>query len=108
MWLGEQITERGIGNGISMLIFAGIVAGIPSAIGQALESSRQGELHILALLLVGILAVAVVYFVVFIERGQRRITVNYAQRQPGRGASPGKPSSTESTYGWCYSSNFCQ
>ncbi|MBL4566536.1 MAG: preprotein translocase subunit SecY [Porticoccus sp.] len=85
MWLGEQITERGVGNGISMLIFAGIVAGIPSAIGQAFESSRQGELHILALLLVGVLAVAVVYFVVFIERGQRRITVNYAQRQPGRG-----------------------
>ena len=85
MWLGEQITERGIGNGISMLIFAGIVAGIPSAIGQALESSRQGELHVLALLLVAILAVALVYFVVFIERGQRRITVNYAQRQPGKG-----------------------
>ena len=85
MWLGEQITERGVGNGISMLIFAGIVAGIPAAIGQAFESSRQGELHILALLLVAILAVAVVYFVVFIERGQRRITVNYAQRQPGRG-----------------------
>ncbi len=84
MWLGEQITERGIGNGISMLIFAGIVAGIPAAIGQALESSRQGDLHILALLLVGILAIAVVYFVVFIERGQRRITVNYAQRQQGR------------------------
>jgi preprotein translocase subunit SecY len=85
MWLGEQITERGVGNGISMLIFAGIVAGIPSAIGQAFESSRQGELHILALLLVAVLAVAVVYFVVFIERGQRRVTVNYAQRQPGRG-----------------------
>ncbi len=87
MWLGEQITERGIGNGISMLIFAGIVAGIPAAIGQAFESSRQGDLHILALLTVGVIAVAVIYFVVFVERGQRRITVNYAQRQPGRGPS---------------------
>lgn len=85
MWLGEQITERGVGNGISMLIFAGIVAGIPSAIGQAIEASRQGDLHVLALLFVALLAVAVVYFVVYVERGQRRVTVNYAQRQPGRG-----------------------
>lgn len=81
MWLGEQITERGIGNGISMLIFAGIVAGIPGAIGQALESARQGDLNPLMLIVVLIIAVAVVYFVVFIERGQRRLTVNYAQRQ---------------------------
>jgi preprotein translocase subunit SecY len=81
MWLGEQITERGIGNGISMLIFAGIVAGIPGAIGQALESARQGDLNPLTLIVVLIIAVAVVYFVVFIERGQRRLTVNYAQRQ---------------------------
>ena len=81
MWLGEQITERGIGNGISMLIFAGIVAGIPGAIGQALESARQGDLNELMLLVVLLIAVAVVYFVVFIERGQRRLTVNYAQRQ---------------------------
>lgn len=86
MWLGEQITERGIGNGISMLIFAGIVAGIPSAIGQAFESSRQGEIHLLALLLIGVIAIAVIYFVVIMERGQRRITVNYAQRQQGRQA----------------------
>ncbi|PCH53343.1 MAG: preprotein translocase subunit SecY [Cellvibrionales bacterium] len=86
MWLGEQITERGIGNGISMLIFAGIVAGLPRALGQAFESARQGDLNIIALLLVAILAVAVIYFVVFIERGQRRITVNYAQRQQGRKA----------------------
>lgn len=84
MWLGEQITERGVGNGISMLIFAGIVAGLPAALGQAFESARQGDLNILVLLVVGLLAVAVVYFVVFIERGQRRITVNYAQRQQGR------------------------
>ena len=81
MWLGEQITERGIGNGISMLIFAGIVAGIPGAIGQALESARQGDLNSLVLVVVVLIAVAVVYFVVFIERGQRRLTVNYAQRQ---------------------------
>ena len=81
MWLGEQITERGIGNGISMLIFAGIVAGIPGAIGQALESARHGDLNPLTLVFVLIIAVAVVYFVVFIERGQRRLTVNYAQRQ---------------------------
>ena len=81
MWLGEQITERGIGNGISMLIFAGIVAGIPGAIGQALESARQGDLNPLTLDVSPVIAVAVVYFVVFIERGQRRLTVNYAQRQ---------------------------
>jgi len=86
MWLGEQITERGVGNGISMLIFAGIVAGMPSAIGQSLESARQGELHVLGLMVIAILAMAVVYFVVFIERGQRRLTVNYAQRQQGRKA----------------------
>jgi len=81
MWLGEQITERGIGNGISMLIFAGIVAGIPGAIGQALESARQGDLNPLMLVVILLIAVGVVYFVVFIERGQRRLTVNYAQRQ---------------------------
>lgn len=86
MWLGEQITERGIGNGISMLIFAGIVAGLPRAFGQAFESARQGDLNIIVLLIIAILAIAVIYFVVFIERGQRRITVNYAQRQQGRGA----------------------
>lgn len=84
MWLGEQVTERGIGNGISMLIFAGIVAGMPSAIGQAFESSRQGDLHILLLLAIAFLAVAIVWFVVRVERGQRRITVNYAKRQQGR------------------------
>ena len=84
MWLGEQVTERGIGNGISMLIFAGIVAGFPSAIGQAFESARQGDLNIIVLLLVALLAVAVIWFVVRMERGQRRITVNYAKRQQGR------------------------
>ena len=85
MWLGEQITERGIGNGISLLIFAGIVAGLPGAFGQSFEAARQGELNILALLGIGVFAVAIVAFVVFIERGQRRITVNYAKRQQARG-----------------------
>jgi preprotein translocase subunit SecY len=84
MWLGEQVTERGIGNGISMLIFAGIVAGMPSAIVNAIESARQGDLHVLSLLGVAVLALAVVWLVIRIERGQRKITVNYAKRQPGR------------------------
>ncbi|MFN2288860.1 MAG: preprotein translocase subunit SecY [Chromatocurvus sp.] len=84
MWLGEQITEKGVGNGISLLIFAGIVAGLPSAIGQSLEQARQGEINILVLLSILALAIAVIYMIVFIERGQRRITVNYAKRQQGR------------------------
>jgi preprotein translocase subunit SecY len=84
MWLGEQVTERGVGNGISVLIFAGIVAGFPSAIGQSFEQARQGEISIIALLGIGALAIAIVAGVVFIERGQRRITVNYARRQQGR------------------------
>jgi len=84
MWLGEQVTERGIGNGISMLIFAGIVAGLPSAIAQSIEQARQGELNILVLLAVLLLAFAVIWLIVRIERGQRRITINYAKRQQGR------------------------
>jgi len=83
MWLGEQITERGVGNGISLLIFAGIVAGLPSAIGQSLEQARQGELNILVLLGILALALVVIYLIIFIERGQRRITVNYAKQQRG-------------------------
>ena len=83
MWLGEQITERGIGNGISLIIFAGIVAGLPQAIGATAEQARQGELHILLLLLLVVIVFAVTYFVVFVERGQRRIVVNYAKRQQG-------------------------
>jgi preprotein translocase subunit SecY len=84
MWLGEQVTERGIGNGISMLIFAGIVAGLPPAIGRTLEMARTNELN--PLLVVGLIAIAVgvTAFIVFVERGQRRITVNYAKRQQGR------------------------
>lgn len=84
MWLGEQITERGIGNGISLLIFAGIVAGLPGAIGQSFESARLGEISLIALLVIGLFAIAVVAFIVYIERGQRRITINYAKRQQGR------------------------
>jgi len=84
MWLGEQITERGVGNGISLLIFAGIVSGFPAAIGQSFEAARQGDINIIALLAIAALAIAVVAFVVFVERGQWRITVNYAKRQQGR------------------------
>jgi len=84
MWLGEQVSERGIGNGISIIIFAGIVAGLPSAVGGTLELARTGELHVLLVLLLIVLALAVTAFVVFVERGQRRITVNYAKRQVGR------------------------
>ena len=84
MWLGEQITERGLGNGISMIIFTGIVAGLPSAIGGTLELVRTGELNALMVLFLFVLAIGVTAFVVFVERGQRRITVNYAKRQQGR------------------------
>jgi preprotein translocase subunit SecY len=83
MWLGEQITERGIGNGISILIFAGIVAGLPTAIGQTAEQARQGELNILFLLLIAVIILGLTYLVVFVERAQRRIVVNYAKRQQG-------------------------
>jgi preprotein translocase subunit SecY len=84
MWLGEQVSERGIGNGISIIIATSILTGIPGAIGQALEQSRQGDLSILLLIGIGLLSMSVIAVVVFIERGQRRITVNYAQRQQGR------------------------
>jgi preprotein translocase subunit SecY len=92
MWLGEQITERGIGNGISIIIFAGIVAGLPHAIGGTLELARTGAFSIP--LVVGLLAaaIAVTYFVVFVERGQRKITVNYAKRQVGRKVFGGQTS----------------
>lgn len=84
MWLGEQVTERGIGNGISLLIFTGIVAGFPSAVGQTIEMARQGDMHFLLLLFIAFIVVVVTWFVVFFERGQRRIVVNYAKRQQGR------------------------
>jgi preprotein translocase subunit SecY len=92
MWLGEQITERGIGNGISMLIFAGIVAGLPAAIGGTLELARTGEMNVLLVFILLAIAVAVTGFVIFVERGQRRITINYAKRQVGRKMYAGQSS----------------
>jgi preprotein translocase subunit SecY len=83
MWLGEQITERGIGNGISMIIFAGIVAGLPHAIGGTLELVRSGAMSIFVALIIFTLVVGVTALVVFVEKGQRRILVNYAKRQVG-------------------------
>jgi preprotein translocase subunit SecY len=85
MWLGEQMTERGIGNGISLLIFAGIVAGLPAAVVHTLGMAQTGELPILRVLIIFALVLAVTAFVVFMESGQRRITVNYARRQGGAG-----------------------
>ena len=84
MWLGEQVTERGIGNGISIIIFSGIVVGLPSAIGGTLELARTGEMNTLSIISLFSIAIAVTGFVVFVERGQRRITINYAKRQEGR------------------------
>ena len=84
MWLGEQINERGIGNGISVLIFVGIVAGLPTAMGQTFEQARQGEINPLGLMIILAIVVVVTAFVVYMERGQRRIVVNYAQKQQGR------------------------
>lgn len=86
MWLGEQVTERGVGNGISIIIFAGIVAGLPGAFLQTLQQVQNGELGYLTVIILFALVLAVIYFVVFVERGQRRITVNYARRQGGRQA----------------------
>lgn len=83
MWLGEQVTERGVGNGISMIIFAGIAAGIPAAVGGTLELGRTGELGWFTILFLFALALVVTFLVVFVEKGQRRITVNYAKRQQG-------------------------
>ncbi|HEX7387498.1 MAG TPA: preprotein translocase subunit SecY [Castellaniella sp.] len=83
MWLGEQITERGLGNGISLLIFAGIVAGLPGALGGMLDLVRTDSMSVLSALFILALVFAVTYFVVYVERGQRRITVNYAKRQVG-------------------------
>ncbi len=92
MWLGEQITERGLGNGISILIFAGIAAGLPSAIGGLLELVRTGAMNILVSLLIIALVILVTYFVVFVERGQRKILVNYARRQVGNKVYGGQSS----------------
>jgi preprotein translocase subunit SecY len=83
MWLGEQITERGLGNGISIIIFGGIAAGLPNAIGGLFELVRTGSMSIISALIVVVLVAGVTYLVVFIERGQRKILVNYAKRQVG-------------------------
>ena len=85
MWLGEQITERGIGNGISLIIATSIIVGVPRSFGQALEQTQQGDLNYLLLIVLGILTLLVVAFVVFVENAQRKITVNYAQRHQVRG-----------------------
>jgi preprotein translocase subunit SecY len=92
MWLGEQITERGLGNGISILIFAGIVAGLPSAIGGLFELVRTGAMSIVACLFILALVVFVTFAVVFVERGQRKILVNYAKRQVGNKVYGGQSS----------------
>lgn len=92
MWLGEQITERGLGNGISILIFAGIAAGLPNAIGGLLELVRTGAMSIIVCLFIVVLVVLVTYFVVFVERGQRKILVNYARRQVGNKVYGGQSS----------------
>ena len=86
MWLGEQVTERGIGNGVSLIIFAGIVAGLPGAVLNTLDQASKGDMSPLTVIAIIVIVLAFTYFVVFVERGQRRITVNYARRQGGRNA----------------------
>ena len=92
MWLGEQITERGLGNGISIIIFAGIAAGLPQSIGGLLELVRTGAMSIIVSLLIVLLVAAITYFVVYVERGQRKIVVNYARRQVGNKVYGGQSS----------------
>ncbi len=92
MWLGEQITERGLGNGISLIIFAGIVAGLPSAIGGTLELATTGELNGAFIILLFLISIAVTALVVFVERGQRRIVINYPKRQQGKRMHAGQSS----------------
>ncbi|MDP3330512.1 MAG: preprotein translocase subunit SecY [Methylococcaceae bacterium] len=84
MWLGEQVTERGIGNGISLIIFAGIVSGLPKAVGGTLELARTGEMSAGLIILLFLLSISVTALVVFVERAQRRITINYPKRQQGK------------------------
>jgi preprotein translocase subunit SecY len=92
MWLGEQITERGLGNGISIIIFGGIAAGLPGALGGLFELVRTGSMSALSAILIVAIVVAVTYFVVFVERGQRRVLVNYAKRQVGNKVYGGQAS----------------
>jgi preprotein translocase subunit SecY len=86
MWVGEQITERGVGNGVSLIIFAGIVSGLPGAVLGTLEQARNGDISALAVIAIAAVVLLATYFVVFVESGQRRVTVNYARRQGGRSA----------------------
>jgi preprotein translocase subunit SecY len=86
MWVGEQVTERGVGNGVSLIIFSGIVAGLPAAVIHTFSAVNDGTMSPIALIIVAVVVFAFTWFVVFVERGQRRITVNYARRQGGRNA----------------------
>ncbi|MDQ3495474.1 MAG: preprotein translocase subunit SecY [Pseudomonadota bacterium] len=86
VWLGEQVTERGVGNGVSLIIFAGIVSGLPSAVISTVEAARNGDMSMISVIMIAVIVLVFTYFVVFVERGQRRITVNYARRQGGRSA----------------------
>ncbi|MDY7539276.1 preprotein translocase subunit SecY [Undibacterium sp. RTI2.1] len=92
MWLGEQITERGLGNGISIIIFAGIASGLPNAVASLFELVRTGSMHYVSAMLICLIAGAVTFLVVFIERGQRKILVNYAKRQVGNKVYGGQSS----------------
>ena len=92
VWLGEQVNERGIGNGISLIIFASIVSGLPRAIGQSFEGARQGEINLIVRLSVALLAILAIAFIVWVERAQRRVSVNYAKRQIGNQMAMGQSS----------------
>ncbi|MDD5228327.1 MAG: preprotein translocase subunit SecY [Methylococcales bacterium] len=92
MWLGEQVTERGVGNGISMIIFAGIVSGLPKAVGSTFELVRTGEMGSIFIILLFLISISVTMLVVFVERGQRRIVINYPKRQQGRKLYAGQSS----------------
>ena len=108
IWLGEQITERGVGNGISIIIFAGIVAGLPSAIGGTIELARNGEIQNFSVILIFLLAIIITAFVVYVERGQRKIPINYARKMQGRKMYAAQSSflPLKLNYGWCDTSYF--
>jgi protein translocase subunit secY/sec61 alpha len=90
MWLGEQITERGIGNGISLIIFAGIVVGLPTAVWQSFRQIQRGQMSLFTALLLAVFMLAVVAVIVFVERAQRRIPVQYAKRVVGAASTAGR------------------
>ena len=109
MWLGEQITERGVGNGISLIIFSGIVASLPGAIVQTFELYKVGQISLLLLIILGVVMLAVMAAIVFLESGRRKIAVQYAKRVVGRRVYGGAKYtySFENKYGWRHSSDFC-